>query len=139
LSFGYASTIAEAVARLDDDDCAKAERILLELVGEGVSATRLARAGARIRDLIAERDGTDKPPEDAGRGERSWWQVARSLGGGGFCRGRVAPQLIAVMTARPGPPHKPQGPDDHRDHAQRMADALEMLLSGGTSNWNATL
>ncbi|MDX6432508.1 MAG: hypothetical protein QOE54_4874, partial [Streptosporangiaceae bacterium] len=76
LSYGYASTIAEAVVRLNDEDCAKAEEILLELASKGVTATRVAKAGERIRELIAERDGTEKPPEHARRAERSWWRLS---------------------------------------------------------------
>jgi uncharacterized protein DUF222 len=139
LSWGYASTIAEAVARLSDDDCPKAEQILLELVDQGASANQVARLGARIKEVIAERDGTERPPRDGDRRQRSWWQVARSLGGGAFTKGWFTPQLVALIQERLGPLTRPQGPDDDRDHAERLADALEMLLSGGATRWNATL
>ncbi|MCW2915667.1 MAG: hypothetical protein JWN52_3735 [Actinomycetia bacterium] len=139
LSFGYASTIAEAVTHLDEVECGQAEAILLEMAGRGCTPTQVAKAGARIKDLIAERDGTEKPPEDARRGGRSWLRVAKSLNGGGLVKGWFAPELVALVRDRLGPLTKPTGPEDDRDHAQRMADALEMVLSGGSVHWNATL
>ncbi|MCW2914597.1 MAG: hypothetical protein JWN52_2665, partial [Actinomycetia bacterium] len=139
LSFGYASTIAEAVVRLDDEDCAKAEEILLALAEQGVPATVVARHGLRIRELIAERDGTERPPEDVRRGDRSWLTLAKSLNGSSLVKGVFDPTLTALLRDRLGPLSKPAGPEDTRDHGQRMADALEMVLSGGKSRWNATL
>lgn len=139
LAHGCASTIAEAVAHLNDDDCAEAEQILLGLVDAGHTATRLARFADKIKDVIDERDGTDKPDEDAKRGDRSWWRISTSLGGGGMTRGWFSPTLRALVLERLGPLAKPTGPDDTRDAAQRLADALETYLSGGGSAWNATL
>jgi hypothetical protein len=139
LSFGLASTITEAVTHLSDADCLKAEEILLELVDRGCSATQVAKTAARIKDVISERDGTDRAPEDGARDDRSWWRVSRSLKGGGFTKGWFSPTLLALVTERLGPLAQPAGPDDDRDHAQRLADALETVLSGGATNWNATV
>lgn len=139
LAYGHAATIADAVAHLQGEDCGKAEAILLGLVDQGVSATAIAKVGARIKDVIAERDDTAKPDEDAQHGQRSWWRVSTSINGGGFTKGWFSPTLRALVQERLGPLAKPAGPDDDRDHAQRMADALETVLCGGASNWNATL
>jgi hypothetical protein len=139
LPYGYAATIAEAVARLTDDDCAKAEEILLELAGKGVSATKVAKVGARITEVIAERDGTDQPPEDARRGDRSWWKLSKSLNGTSYVKGRFGPELTALVLDILGPLTKPAGPEDDRDPAERLADALAMHLSGGSTRWNATM
>ncbi|WP_157419330.1 DUF222 domain-containing protein, partial [Actinomadura formosensis] len=69
LSFGYAATIADAIARLDDTDCRAAEDILLGMVEQGFSAGKVATFGKRIRDVIAERDGTEAVPDaDTRRG-----------------------------------------------------------------------
>ncbi|WP_171064761.1 DUF222 domain-containing protein, partial [Actinomadura soli] len=65
LSYGYASTIADAIARLDDQDCAAAENVLLDMVDQGFSAGKLASFGRRIRDVIAERDGTETADQDS--------------------------------------------------------------------------
>src|SRR4051794_36488987 len=48
LSFGYAATIADAVQRLNDDDTAAAEGILLKAADEGLSARKLAKLGSKI-------------------------------------------------------------------------------------------
>ncbi|MCW2919082.1 MAG: endonuclease domain protein [Actinomycetia bacterium] len=139
LPYGYAATIAEAVVRLNDDDCAKAEKILLELAGKGVSATKVAKVGARITEVIAERDGTEQPPEDARRGDRSWWKLSKSLNGTSYVKGRFGPELTALVLDILGPLTKPAGPEDDRDPAERLADALAMHLSGGSTRWNATM
>lgn len=140
LSFGYASVICDAVTHLTDQDAADAEDILLGMVAEGLSVRQVARAGDRITDLINERDGTEPAPdEDARRGDRSWLRMSKSLGGASFVKGRFSPELTALMVERLGRLAKPAGPDDVRDHAERLADALELVLSGGSSNWNATL
>jgi hypothetical protein len=110
LSFGYAATIAEAVAPLSDSDCAKAEEFLLCLVAEGLSATKVAWFGARIKDVIAERDGEDGPGEDGVRGDRSWWRLSKSLGGAGAVKGWFDPELLALVNERLGPLAKPGGP-----------------------------
>ncbi|TDD30874.1 DUF222 domain-containing protein [Actinomadura sp. KC06] len=52
LSYGHASTVADAVARLDDEDCASAEKLLLDMVDQGFSAGKVAAFGRRIRDVI---------------------------------------------------------------------------------------
>ncbi|MCW2938172.1 MAG: endonuclease [Actinomycetia bacterium] len=139
LSFGYAAAICEAVDRLSDEDAVKAEDILLGMVAEGLSVRHVAKAGVRIKDVIDERDGTEPEPPDALRGDRSWLQLSKSLRGGAFVKGRFGPELTALVLERLGRLAKPAGPEDTRDHAERMADALELLLSGGSSSWNATL
>ncbi|MCW2940838.1 MAG: hypothetical protein JWN00_3823 [Actinomycetia bacterium] len=140
LSFGYASAICEAVVRLSDQDAVRAEEILLGMASEGLSVRQVARAGDRIKDIIDERDGTETAPdEDARRGDRSWLRLSKSLGGASFVKGRFSPELTALMVERLGRLAKPAGPDDVRDHAERLADALELVLSGGSSRWNATL
>jgi Domain of unknown function (DUF222) len=64
LSFGFASTICEAVVHLSDVDCAAAEEILLGAVAEGVTAPQVAKLGERIAETIAEREGREREPED---------------------------------------------------------------------------
>jgi hypothetical protein len=139
LPYGYAVTICEAVARLSDDDALAAERILLDAALEGVSATRVAKLGERIAQVIAERDGTDDPGRDARRTARSWLRLSRYLGGRGAVRGDLDPELAALLADRLLPLAKPAGPEDTRDQAERNADALRTLLSGGGTAWNATL
>ncbi|MFF4242354.1 DUF222 domain-containing protein [Actinomadura geliboluensis] len=132
LSYGYAATIADAVARLDDDDCGKAEKILLGMVDQGFSAGKVASFGKRIRDVIAERDGTEQAPEDAARGyERSWVDSTRSLDGGRYIKGWLNAEDAAIWDGTLGPLAKPAGTDDHRDLSERTAAALTTVLSGG--------
>ncbi|MFA1549231.1 DUF222 domain-containing protein [Actinomadura chokoriensis] len=132
LSYGYAATVAEAVARLDDQDCAKAETLLLDMVGQGVSPGKLAVFGRRIRDVIAERDGHDEPPAEARRGyERSWITSTRSLDGGRYINGWLNAEDAAIWAGTLAPLAKPAGPDDDRDLAERTAAALSGVLSGG--------
>lgn len=132
LSFGYAATIADAVARLDDPDCAAAERILLDMVDQDFSAAKLAVSGRRIRDVIAERDGTDQPPDDAARGyQHSWIQATRCLDGGRYINGWLNAEDAAIWDGTLGPLTKPAGTDDHRDLPERTAAALTTVLSGG--------
>src|SRR4051812_5529117 len=91
LSFSMGAAIAEAVQRLSDEDCGKAEEIMLGWVGEGHTATWIAHAGTRIREFIAERDGMDQPPEDSRHGdEQSWWRLSKSPDGSSFVKGRFA-------------------------------------------------
>ncbi|MCW2885510.1 MAG: hypothetical protein JWL58_2372, partial [Streptosporangiaceae bacterium] len=131
LPYGYAATICEAVARLSDEDALAAERILLDAALEGVSATKVAKLGERIVQVIAERDGTDDPGRDARRGARSWLRLSRYLGGRGAVRADLDPELAALLADRLAPLAKPAGPEDTRDQAERNADALRMLLTGG--------
>lgn len=83
LPYGYAATISSAVTRLDDIDAGTAERFLLKLRAQGCSAGQVAKAAERTNDVVAERDGTDEPPEEARRGfKRSWiekanWTIGR--------------------------------------------------------------
>jgi hypothetical protein len=132
LSLGYASTIADAVARLDDTDCREAEQILLGMVDQDFSAGKVASFGRRIRDVIAERDGTDQVPEDARRGyERSWIDSTRSLDGGRYIKGWLNAEDAAIWDGALGPLAKPAGADDRRDLSERTAAALGSVLSGG--------
>ncbi|MCW2941121.1 MAG: putative endonuclease [Actinomycetia bacterium] len=139
LSYGFVSTICDAVHHLSAEDCAAAEEILLGAVESGVTPAQVARMGERIADLIAERDGTDRAPDDARRGERSWFALSRSLGGSSFVKGRFTPELTALFMDRLGALTKPSGPDDLRSAHERWADALELVLSGSGSRWNASL
>jgi Domain of unknown function (DUF222) len=133
LSFGYAVTVADSVARLDDTDCADAEQILLDMADQGFSAGKVAAFGQRIRDVIAERDGTEgAPDEDARRGyAKSWLTTTRSLDGGRYVKGWLNPEDAAIWDGTLGPLAKPAGPDDRRDVAERTAAALSSVLSGG--------
>jgi hypothetical protein len=132
LSSGYAAAIADGVRRLDETDCAKAERLLLGLVDDGHSVGQLIRFADRIKDLIAERDGTATEPEDGRRGERQWWAMHRS-GSGAFVKGRFGAELMALIQARLGPLARPCGAEDPRDYSERLADALQTYLSGADS------
>ncbi|CNF35259.1 protein of uncharacterised function DUF222 [Mycobacterium tuberculosis] len=132
LSFGYASTIADSVARLDDTDCRAAEQTLLEMVGKGFSAGKVASFGKRIGEVIAERDGTERADRDTRRGyERSWIDSTRSLDGGRYIRGWLNAEDAAVWDGALGPLAKPAGADDRRDLSERTAAALGSVLSGG--------
>ncbi|WP_433140147.1 DUF222 domain-containing protein [Actinomadura nitritigenes] len=133
LSYGYAATVADSVARLDDTDCAEAETILLGFVDQGFSAGKVAAFGRRIRDLIAERDDTEKAPdEDTKRGyDKSWLTTTRSLDGGRYVKGWLNPEDAAIWDGTLAPLAKPAGPDDRRDLPERTAAALSSVLSGG--------
>ncbi|GAA2599954.1 DUF222 domain-containing protein [Actinomadura fulvescens] len=132
LSYGYAATIADAVQRLGDEDCASAEDILLTAAGEGLSAGKVARLGTKIHDLVAERNGEDKPPDDVVRGyERSWVTVSRSLDGGCYVKGWLNPEDTAILDGTLAPLAKPAGTDDRRDLGERTAAALSSVLAGG--------
>ncbi|TDD77927.1 DUF222 domain-containing protein, partial [Actinomadura darangshiensis] len=132
LSFGYAATIADAVTRLNDDDCAQAEDILLDMVDQDFSAGKVASFGKRIRDVIAERDGTERPDTDSRRGyERSWIDSTRSLDGGRYIKGWLNPEDAAIWDGTLAPLAKPAGTDDHRDLPERTAAALTSVLAGG--------
>ncbi|GAA1775451.1 hypothetical protein GCM10009735_01770 [Actinomadura chokoriensis] len=132
LSYGYAGTISAAVARLDDTDCAAAERILLDLAGQGFSAGKVAAFGNKITDLIAERDGREQAPEDAARGyERSWIDSTRSLDGGRYIKGWLNAEDAALWDGTLAPLAKPAGTDDRRDLSERTAAALTGVLAGG--------
>ncbi|MWA02081.1 DUF222 domain-containing protein [Actinomadura sp. LD22] len=133
LSFGYATTITDAVARLDDHDCAEAEEILLGFVDQGFSAGKVAAFGHRIRDVIAERDGTEHAPDEVSkRGyAKSWLTTTRSLDGGRYVKGWLNPEDAAIWDGTLAPLAKPAGPNDRRDVAERTAAALSGVLSGG--------
>ncbi|NKZ07818.1 HNH endonuclease signature motif containing protein [Actinomadura latina] len=132
LPFGYAATIAGAVARLDDADCRAAEGILLGMVEEGFSAGKVASFGTRIRDVIAERDGTECSDADSRRGyERSWIDSTRSLDGGRYIKGWLNAEDAAIWDGTLGPLAKPSGADDRRDLSERTAAAMSGVLAGG--------
>jgi hypothetical protein len=132
LSAGYAATIAGAVARLDDDDCRAAEEILLGMVDQEFSAGKVASFGRRIRDVIAERNGTDREPDEARHGyERSWIDSTRSLDGGRYIKGWLNAEDAALWEGTLGPLAKPAGTDDHRDLSERTAAALTGVLANG--------
>ncbi|QKG25329.1 hypothetical protein ACTIVE_6980 [Actinomadura verrucosospora] len=110
LSYGYATTVADAVARLDDTDCGQAESTLLDMADQGFSAGKVAAFGRRIRDVIAERDGTEEAPdEDSKHGyEKSWITTTRSLDGGRYIKGWLNPEDAAIWD---GPwPRSPSRP-----------------------------
>jgi hypothetical protein len=138
LSAGYATAIADGVRRLDLADCGKAEGLLLGFVDEGHSVGQIARFADKIKDLIADRDDRAGEPEDGRRAERQWLGVHRS-GAGAFVKGRFGPELLALIKAKLEPLATPCGPDDTRDHAERLADALHTHLSGGDSRWDPIL
>jgi uncharacterized protein DUF222 len=139
LSFGYVAAITEALARLDDDDAAVGERILLELSGSA-SVNQVAKVGERITEVIAECDGREKPPPDARRGfRRSWIQRSNSLDGGAFVKGWLSPEHAAVWDSVIEPMAKPTGAADERDHAERTADALFSVLSQGHRRTSAVV
>ncbi|XRQ09202.1 DUF222 domain-containing protein [Actinomadura welshii] len=132
LSYGYAATIASAITRLGDTDCAAAEEILLDLAGKGFSAGKVAAFGNRITDLIAERDGTETPDEESRRGyENSWIDSTRSLDGGRYLKGWLNAEDAALWDGTLGPLAKPAGTEDHRDLSERTAAALTGVLAGG--------
>ncbi|KAB2345098.1 HNH endonuclease signature motif containing protein [Actinomadura rudentiformis] len=140
LSYGYAATVADAVHRLSDEDCARAEDIFLAAAGEGLSAGKVARLGAKIHDLVVERNGDDKPPEDVRRGyQRSWLAVSRSLDGGCYVKGWLNPEDTALLDGTLAPLAKPAGSDDRRDLAERTAAALSTVLSGGHKDTRITV
>lgn len=140
LSTGYAATIAGAVNRLADADCAAAEDILLGMVDQGFSAGKVAAFGKRIREIITERDNTDPEPGDAKRGyERSWIEVTRSLDGGRYIKGWLNPEDAAIWDGTLAPLAKPAGTDDRRDLAERTAAALTSVLAGGHKATKVTL
>ncbi|MEU8347568.1 DUF222 domain-containing protein [Spirillospora sp. NPDC048832] len=140
LSTGYAATIAEATARLDDDDCPAAEEILLDMVDKGFSAGKVASFGKRIRDVIAERDGCEQVPQDVKRGyERSWIDSTRSLDGGRYIKGWLNAEDAAIWDGTLAPLAKPAGTDDHRDLSERTAAALTGVLAGGHTATKVTV
>ncbi|MGI5204648.1 DUF222 domain-containing protein [Spirillospora sp. CA-108201] len=140
LPTGYAVTIAGAVHRLEDVDCAAAEEILLDMADQGFSAGKVAAFGKRIREVIAERDNADQEPDEAKRGyERSWIDSTRSLDGGRYIKGWLNAEDAAIWDGTLGPLAKPAGTDDHRDLPERMAAALSSVLTGGHKATKVTL
>ncbi|WUH97592.1 HNH endonuclease [Spirillospora sp. NBC_00431] len=140
LSFGYAATIAGAVARLDDEDCQAAEDILLGLADQECSPGKVAAFGKRIRDVIAERDGTEPSDSEVKRGyERSWIDSTRSLDGGRYIKGWLNAEDAAIWDGTLAPLAKPAGVDDRRDLSERTAAALSSILAGGHKATRVTI
>ncbi|WP_242908236.1 HNH endonuclease signature motif containing protein [Actinomadura terrae] len=140
LSYGHAATIAGAIARLDDHDCAAAQDVLLSLVDQGCSAGKVAAFGSRIREVIAQRDDTEAADTDTRRGyERSWIESTRSLDGGRYLKGWLNAEDAAIWDGSLAPLAKPVGTDDTRDQAERTAAALTAVLSGGHKATKVTL
>ncbi|MEU5879078.1 DUF222 domain-containing protein [Spirillospora sp. NPDC047279] len=140
LSLGYAATVADAVQRLNDEDCAAAEDILLNAANDGLSAGKVARLGRKIHDLVAEQSGTEKAPEDVKRGyERSWLTLSRSLDGGSYVNGWLNPEDAGILEGTLGPLTKPAGTDDRRDLGERTAAALTTVLSQGHKDTRVTV
>ncbi|MEV3924854.1 HNH endonuclease signature motif containing protein [Actinomadura coerulea] len=140
LSTGHAATIATAVNRLHDTDCAAAEEVLLGMVDQGFCAGKVAAFGKRIREVITERDDSDPEPVEAKRGyERSWIQATRSLDGGRYIKGWLNAEDAAIWDGTLGPLARPAGPDDNRDLPERTAAALTSVLSGGHKATKVTL
>ncbi|WP_344271031.1 HNH endonuclease signature motif containing protein [Actinomadura napierensis] len=141
LSYGYAATVAQSVARLEDTDCAGAETTLLGFVDQGFSAAKVAVFGRRICDVIAERDGKEAVPgEDVKRGyAKSWITSTGSLDGGRYIKGWLNAEDAAIWDGTLAPLAKPAGPDDHRDAGERTAAALSSVLSGGHKTTKVTV
>ncbi|XRQ03971.1 DUF222 domain-containing protein, partial [Actinomadura welshii] len=140
LSYGHAATIASAITRLGDQDCAAAQEILLDLTGKGFSAGKVAAFGNRITDLIAERDGTQTPDQDTRRGyQNSWIDSTRSLDGGRYLKGWLNAEDAALWDGTLGPLAKPAGTDDHRDLSERTAAALTGVLAQGHKTTKVTV
>ncbi|MEU5878922.1 DUF222 domain-containing protein [Spirillospora sp. NPDC047279] len=132
LSLGYAATVADAVQRLNDEDCVTAENILLNAATDGLSAGKVAKLGRTIHDRVNEADGTEKAPEDVQRGyERSWLTVSRSLDNGAYVNGWLNAEDAQILEGVLGPLAKPAGTDDRRDLGERTAAALTNVLSRG--------
>ncbi|MFG2006441.1 DUF222 domain-containing protein [Spirillospora sp. NPDC048911] len=140
LSYGYAVVVADAVQRLDDAGCVAGEEILLTAAGKGVSVCKVAKAGDKLHDLVAEVTGTDTPPEEAKRGfNRSWITMHRSLDGGRFIKGWLNAEDGAIVDAATAHLAKPAGSEDRRDLAERTAAALTTVLSQGHRDSNLTV
>ncbi|MFG2002805.1 DUF222 domain-containing protein [Spirillospora sp. NPDC048911] len=141
LSLGYATTIAQAVQRLKNgEDCVAGEGILLEAAAKEVPVDEVARLGTKLHDLIAEVNGTDKPPKDVQRGfDRSWVVKSRALDGGCFINGYLNPEDNATFDGVIAPLAKPAGSDDQRDLAERTAAALTTVLSQGHKDTRITV
>ncbi|WP_194293501.1 HNH endonuclease signature motif containing protein [Actinomadura macrotermitis] len=131
LPLGQVATITRAVAKLNDEDVAKAEEALLEYVDQGWSARLVGRLGQRIREVIADRDDTGEPKEAARGYDKSWIAVSPSLDGGRYLKGWLNPEDAAVWDGTLAPLAKPAGPEDTRDVTERTAAALSTMLAGG--------
>ncbi|MGI8331050.1 DUF222 domain-containing protein [Actinomadura scrupuli] len=140
LSFGYASAICHATPRLDDEQTAAAEDILLGMVEQGSPVAHVAKAADTITDLIAEQQGTDPEPEQSRRGfTRSWLVRTKSLDSGSWVKAWLNPEHTAIFDQIVGPLAKPRARGDDRDLAQRTADALMSVISEGNRNAGVTL
>ncbi len=140
LSQGYAATIAAAATRLDDDDCATAENLLLDMVDQGFSAGTVAAFGKRISEVIAERDDTENPDADTRHGyTRSWLTSTRSLDGGRYLKGWLNAEDAAIFDGTLAALAKPAGAEDQRDLPERTAAALTSVLAGGHAATKVTV
>src|SRR3954469_10887179 len=115
LSLGFANAIADCVQRLEDgEDLEAGVQILLELQAAGCPVAKVAQAGHRIRDLVAERLG--KEPEDVKRDpQRSWLQKSRSGFGGSFWKGWFNAKDSAAIEEIIDPIAKSRTAEDDRD------------------------
>jgi uncharacterized protein DUF222 len=136
LSYGYTAVICQAVPRLTDADTAIAEQILLDLAAKA-HVGKVAAAGTRIHEMIAQRDDTETDPESARGYTRSWIETSKTLDGGKYIRGYLNAEDAAAWDGLIAPLAKPAGPDDARDTAERTAAALTTALTKGTTGTRA--
>jgi uncharacterized protein DUF222 len=98
---------------------------------------KVAAAGTRIHELIAQRDGTDRDLDSARGYQRSWIETSRALDDGKYIRGYLNAEDAAVWDGLIAPLAKPAGPGDTRDTAERTAAALTTTLTQGTTGTRA--
>lgn len=134
LAYGFTTVITDAVSRLDNDDAATAERLLLHRVDDGCTVRELTAYATRLHDQL--QSGSKSEPRGY---RRSWIKQSTSADGGTYLKGWLTPEDAALWHAGVGALSKPAGADDPRDHAERTADAVQSILSGGGRNWNATV
>jgi hypothetical protein len=139
LPLGFAHVIADCVQRLEEgEDLEAGVQILLELHQAGCPVNKVAQAGHRIKDLVAERLG--KEPEDVKRDpQKSWLQKSRSGFGGSFWKGWFNAEDSAAIEEIIDPIAKPRMATDDRDLAQRTADALCSAVTGGNRGAGITV
>ena len=139
LPLGFAHVIVDCVQRLDEgEDLEAGVQILLELHQAGCPVSKVAQAGHRIKDLVAERLG--KEPEDVKRDpEKSWLQKSRSGFGGAFWKGWFNAEDSAAIEEIIDPIAKPTMANDDRNLSQRTADALCSAVTGGNRGAGITL
>ncbi|MGH3319912.1 MAG: DUF222 domain-containing protein [Streptosporangiaceae bacterium] len=127
LGYGHAAAVAHAAKRLSDEHAARAEPILTDLA-DSASPDVVAKAGRYLRRVL-DPDGS---LDDDDKGfERRWFSLADLTGGGSHVEGVLDPELTARLKAALEPLATPAGADDGRSQAQRNADALDTLITGG--------